>query len=389
MLKKLAVLFLVLVFVLQTMAPAAVVANEYEVEDAAMTEYEEEVSVDEEIANEEVSVDEEITDEEVSVDEETTDEEVSVDEEIELDTMDEVEVDAEVFATPAALVAGWTPEQVADFDALVAENNALWDSIILLVDAAVAIIEDVNTPVDLRDSLDALVVVYVELELEFWAIMDAVDEDSITFEDAMARLVANTNSFTALSADLESALSEQPGDDNGAETIDWAQRFFDLQLESIETVTYVGDYFLELWNYLLESHLFNTAAFDAYWDLWYEFVALNDAAVQIGLDVAAGILTPEEGYRLLRANIDARLAFISLIQAFDPNNLDGGNNAGSGNNAGGGNDIVVENNVVAENNADVENQILPQTGVATTTALAGVAVIGIGAIAAIAKNKRK
>jgi len=291
--------------------------------------------------------------------------------------------------------------ELAVFSAAIeALHDEMSELVLELIDAAIAdLIVEIIALEDTWGALEALEAQLEELVEQANNILPQIDAGNLSFAEAALLVEASIAAFNALAAEAAELAGldgssvpapdipgddgdEDPGDtsdDGDDETpADWCSVLIDLQLDSAETIVYVGEYFLELWSYLLAHHLLNQAAFDAYWELYGEFTDLIDEAVQIGLDVAAGDLTCEEAAGRMEANIAAMLALIPCIQGFDVNNLGGGgNNAGAGGGAGGG------------NNAGGGQQ-LPQTGAAaTTTALAGATVVGIGAIAAIVKNKKK
>jgi len=213
MIKRITAVFFAMALIAHATLSGIAFADEYEAPEEVSVEYDEEPTL-EEVESDEYEADEVSESEEAEVSEseedntdvaDTDEEPAEGEEEEEYEVEEPEECDEEDEERDE--VEAWDPEQEDALWDLIDDNRWVAEIASFLVLIANDIIEDEDEPQALKDSLAELVAEYVRLEAEFEAIIEEIENISITFEDARERLIANTTDFEELVFDLEEVLS--------------------------------------------------------------------------------------------------------------------------------------------------------------------------------------
>lgn len=390
MFKKLAVLLLAFVLVWQTVAPSAVLANEYGSTTPETTEgFDEfealdeatEVAVDSDVEN---TIDEEaIVEEEPLVEVETApDEAGTIDEGVlvaeetapdEAGTIGEGVLAAEENITIEALVADWTLAQLAEFE--------------VLLDAYFDVYERVENLLFFGEGEPGIEI----FDAEFWVLLDEfldllneIEIGSISFADAATRLIDQTEALEDLAIRIEATgIVVLP--DFDAWTAEQIEAWYVLINENLDILELI-------WSLLdidIDFDVDDIEEWDAHWDemealfgsLIDEFFDLSFELSEIMNDAIRSRLTFEEAVALLAANL---VALEELLARFEAVMNESGEQSQS-------RPLEEdESNDVVDEGSESTGSLLPQTGTAgINTVLSGVALVGIGATLTVAKNKKE
>jgi len=328
MFKKLTVLLLAFLVVLQTMAPTAVaLANEY-LEDELPTTYE--VEYDDDVVEEGDDAQSAYEADEVDADDETKDVEIEPEVEVDFDYEDEdedifygvdeeeVELEEETDLVeekeePEAFDSyDWTSEQWDEFWDLIDEYNDASDRVNDLVSKAFDVIFTLDISEALSTELQTLIDRNGDLFWEYFDLMDDVWDEIISFDDAVERLRAIINDFEGLALEFEVAL-------DGLEIpirFNWTIEEWDIWYDLVAEYVTVED---RIWDLLFKYSVGSVFDLD---ELRDEFWGVSD---EVWNTIVKNSLLPfDEASALLKEaivaleDLEARIEAVIVIDGWTP-----------------------------------------------------------------------
>ncbi|MCL1989680.1 MAG: LPXTG cell wall anchor domain-containing protein [Defluviitaleaceae bacterium] len=283
---------------------------------------------------------------------------------------------------------GWTLDQWERLRELSEMNGASYDHVYELLRQALNFIESRAVSGEFIVATDALIETFNTLNEVYLSLLEGAGY--LPFEEVVAALEGNTWAFQELAETVVDLLNGDDFEDEAAdqspiddpESLDF-EGWLAAELANMTAIETVGYAFADLFSYLLEVHLLDLVLFDAYWELYETFTDLVVASVDITQGLANGDIAYETAIALLEANTAAILDRLTAI-----NNFFGASDSEGASSASTADETDPDNE--AHHDDDRDEPPLPLTGAdAANTALAGLALIGVGAVTTLLKKQKK